>query len=656
VSALIASLFAVGAAPAGAAEINDKSTQSNLSGATACLGSARDDHGFTDLSSLEGQVSNINCLAYYGISAGKPDGTFDPDSNVTRSQMALFLYAAADKAGIDLMGGDMMADFGDISELGENRQAAITALAKNGILAGRGDMAFEPYADITRAEMAVALVNLVDKVSDEVKKNATSGLFELNDGNDVYEAPAEYFADARRTVPAHVDNAISAAYELGISKGYPDGTFRPNDSVPRRNMASFIISALAHSSLRPAGVTAQVVGDELVASVRDSNFAPVVNQAVDAVSISSAIASKAFKADGSCSSRITPAACVIGVADPVTLSDGDAMLAMPTITDAGVTVWVWAGAIDDKFGADTDAFELELTKEAAALPDPSAVEVSSDQAEGSTVAHFGSTVTITLQLQGDPDEADNTNPFVNVPPKTRTTINLVTSYYWGTAVSGTPFDVDTETLVFGDDGAVSFTLTAPDPDPSAGNTVFTHPSRTAATGEGDNNVTGGYALSGLPTGITLASGDEAGSVTFTDQAPAAANAKVEGAAKFAQAPASGSASNAAIVSVTDQFGRPVARASVTVTGGNDATFPTTARITGRSGQVRIDYTYSGDAGTQTLSATVGTLSAVTANVIWYDRAGVDDKNETTAQTVLNIDPVAGEIIVTDGTTTEAGEL
>ena len=69
-------------------------------------------------------------------------GTFDPRGNVTRSQMALFLYAAANGAGLDLMSGDMAADFGDLAELGENRQNAIDALARNGILAGRGDMTF----------------------------------------------------------------------------------------------------------------------------------------------------------------------------------------------------------------------------------------------------------------------------------------------------------------------------------------------------------------------------------------------------------------------------------------------------------------------------------------------------------------------------------
>ena len=112
------------------------------------------------MGTLDVAARNINCLAYYGISAGRTADTFDPNANVTRSEMALFLYAAAGLMGVDLMGGDMMVDYGDISELGENRQNAITALARNGIMSGRGDMAFEPGADITRAEMAVALVTL----------------------------------------------------------------------------------------------------------------------------------------------------------------------------------------------------------------------------------------------------------------------------------------------------------------------------------------------------------------------------------------------------------------------------------------------------------------------------------------------------------------
>ena len=73
----------------------------------------------------------------------------------------------------------MTADFGDIAELGENRQAAITALARNGIMVGRGDMAFEPHADITRAETAVALVNLLDHTPGAPVHKNRQGLFVL---------------------------------------------------------------------------------------------------------------------------------------------------------------------------------------------------------------------------------------------------------------------------------------------------------------------------------------------------------------------------------------------------------------------------------------------------------------------------------------------
>ena len=45
---------------------------------------------------------NINCLDHYEITMGQgPTSTFDPEGNVTRSQMALFLARAADAAGID---------------------------------------------------------------------------------------------------------------------------------------------------------------------------------------------------------------------------------------------------------------------------------------------------------------------------------------------------------------------------------------------------------------------------------------------------------------------------------------------------------------------------------------------------------------------------
>ena len=225
--ALVASLLAVSSAPAGAAEIKagdaNKAAPSVTAGFSACVGGAMDGAGFADTVGL-GAEGAIDCLAYYGITTGKTATTFDPGENVRRSQMALFLSRAADAAGVDLSGGKMSADFGDIADQGEDRQAAIQALARNGILAGR-DGGFEPDEDITRAEMAVAMVSFVRKASPGLF-DAMGNLKTGSASTDPKLAVLDYFADSRASQPVAVDTAISQAYELGITTGYPDATFR----------------------------------------------------------------------------------------------------------------------------------------------------------------------------------------------------------------------------------------------------------------------------------------------------------------------------------------------------------------------------------------------------------------------------------------------
>ena len=81
---------------------------------------------------------------------------------------------------------------------------------------------------------------------------SASGLFRL--GGTPGSLPNDSSDDAYAPVPQPINNAISAAYELGITGGYPDHTFRPNDPVPRLNMPTFIMNALNPTNLRPAGL------------------------------------------------------------------------------------------------------------------------------------------------------------------------------------------------------------------------------------------------------------------------------------------------------------------------------------------------------------------------------------------------------------------
>ena len=686
-SALVASLLAVGSAPAGAAEIktgeDNKAEQSAKPKFSACVGEALDDHGFTDLGTLAAAVANINCLAYYGISAGKTADTFDPDTNVTRGQMALFLNAAAAKAGVDLMGGDMMADFGDIADLGENRQNAIKALARNGIMSGSGGN-FRPHDDITRAEMAMALVNLVRHTAPSkfVQAGTDKGKLADSDGAALAADKVDYFNDARRTVPAAVDTHISYAYELGITSGTGDGTtFSPNAPVPRRQMAVFITAALAHSNLRPAGLTVQSDNGELTASLRDADFKPVANELIDAFYVDTARVGRAFNNDGECRSIVkavdgtTNNTCEIHVLDPATDADGNTPLNGLTAAQIGkgVTVWVWTGDAGDEFDEDTSRVELEQGPVSNPIP-AGKLTVSPNQ-DMTPIARFGTAVKFTGQLQHTDGGLDK-DTTVGTDGENAAEYSLVVHVLTGT-IDGTSLSVAAatgavtatdgtdalgvvsvsapETLKTDADGKITFSLSTSDP---------------SATSNTDSRTVV-YVLT--PTknavGVAAAGGDptrESGYVVFAEESAKVSNVKVEPIGAYAVVgTATNPASHGVTVTVTDQYGRPMRNQAVTLTSGStDSTTPG-ARRTGSNGTVRIFYTHAGTAAvTEALTATwdagpgpdgeAGTGDdpadvTGTASVYWAVRAA--DGAPGSATGIIAADLEENEIVVDDSTPT-----
>ena len=691
--ALVASLLAVGAAPAGAAEIktgeNNKAEQSAKPTYSACVGEALDDAGFTDLGSLDAAVADINCLAYYGITIGRTADTFDPDSNVTRSQMALFLYRAASVAGVDLMGGDMMANFGDIDMLGEDRQNAITALARNGILADRSSMAFDPYSAITRAEMAVALVNFTRHTAPGrfVQAGTDAGKLAVN-GAAISSSALDWFADSRATVPVAVDTHISYLYELGITTGYPDATFRPNDGVPRRNMATFIMRALGHSNLRPAGLTVQSDSGALTASLRDADFGPVVNALVDAFYVDASRAARAFNNDGKCRSIVkavdgsTNNTCAIHVLDSATDADGNAPLNGLTGTEIGkgVTVWVWTGEAGDKVRDDgTDLVEFDQGP--VVPPNPAnKITVSPSQAR-TPMARFGTAVQFTGQLQYIDGGLDKDTSVGTDVQMGGAQYSLVTHVLTG-IIDGASLQVDAatggvtatdgtntlgvvsvsaaETLKTDAEGKITFSLSTGDPNPlptslsDARTVVYVLTPLTNAPG-----------TAAVPADLTRTSGY----VVFGEAASAVTTVKVESIGSYAELPANASspASHGVNVTVLDQYGRPMRNQAVTLTSSiadGTTTLPGTRR-TGSTGSVRVFYSHSGtNQTTETITATwdggpgpdgeagngddpadvIGT-----ASVFWAQRTIVEQ--QTTAQAIIAASLADDEVVVTEATPT-----
>lgn len=161
----------------------------------------------------------VERLANAGITSGFPDGTYRPENNVIRAEIAIFLLK-----GINFptnYNPPQATDF-NFSDI-ENHWARhwIEALRASGITGGFADGTYRPDQAVTRAEMAVFLLKAVNGPG--------------------YSPPvaAATFSD----VEGHwAQNWIEALRSEGITGGYPDGSYRPDNTVSRAEMAVFIIN------------------------------------------------------------------------------------------------------------------------------------------------------------------------------------------------------------------------------------------------------------------------------------------------------------------------------------------------------------------------------------------------------------------------------
>lgn len=182
---------------------------------------------FTDVSSSTYHVNEIIWLADSGISTGFPDGTFRPMAKVTRCDMAAFLRRLAVQMGVSeattyTPTADDMNTFSDVDK-STSHVEDILWLANSGISTGFPDGTFRPYAEITRCDMAAFLHRLADKAG----KTTTHDI-----------ATNTALTDVNTTTPHYDDiNWLSSA---GITKGFPDGTFRPLENITRCDMAAFL--------------------------------------------------------------------------------------------------------------------------------------------------------------------------------------------------------------------------------------------------------------------------------------------------------------------------------------------------------------------------------------------------------------------------------
>ena len=171
---------------------------------------------FSDVLPNHWAFQYINEIFNAGLTTGYPDGTYRPENPVTRAEMAVFLLNALGISPGPLPG---VPSFSDID--GHWAEIYIEELYDQNITGGYPDGTYRPENRVTRAEMAVFLLNAIGVVPPTI-----DGSHEFND------------------IEGHWAEAfIEELYDQGITGGYPDGTYRPENRVTRAEMAVFLVSA-----------------------------------------------------------------------------------------------------------------------------------------------------------------------------------------------------------------------------------------------------------------------------------------------------------------------------------------------------------------------------------------------------------------------------
>jgi len=181
---------------------------------------------FTDVPCDHWAIDYIRAIKDAGITTGYPDGTFRPENLVTRAQMAAFIIRAIEGEPVSYNPNPYFADVPPTHWAFKYVQR----VRERGIAQGYpGTNLYGPEDNVTREQMAKMLI---------------MGL--VSQGK-ITEPPSDYCLSGS-PFPDVDPSSWSCRYikrlkELGITTGYPDGTYKPENQVTRAQMAAFIYRA-----------------------------------------------------------------------------------------------------------------------------------------------------------------------------------------------------------------------------------------------------------------------------------------------------------------------------------------------------------------------------------------------------------------------------
>lgn len=173
---------------------------------------------FSDVPAEHWAHAAISELAKRGVIRGFEDGSFQPDTAVTRAEFTKLLAAA-----LRLEGGTEVM----FQDVGQDKWYApyIAAAAAQGLVTGTGDGRFEPEAEITREDIAVILCRAAALKGWKLQASKPEGFLDSDE------------------ISGYAREAVEAMASAGVIKGH-DGRFRPRSAASRSETAQMLYRIL----------------------------------------------------------------------------------------------------------------------------------------------------------------------------------------------------------------------------------------------------------------------------------------------------------------------------------------------------------------------------------------------------------------------------
>lgn len=201
--------------------------------------------------------TEINTLLQKGVINGYPDGSFRPDSSITREEVTSILasfikeresdYEEPYKFDVGVMnveeGAHQDSHFG-FTDLESHRWSfrPIVFLTEKKIISGYPNGTFKPRGTLTRGEFASLIYNYL-KVYDWDRKDNTN-----DDKEDPVFSTNTNFSDISNSFAYEKIIELNNRMILG---GYGDGSFRPENSVTRGEVAATLFKLSGWTALAP---------------------------------------------------------------------------------------------------------------------------------------------------------------------------------------------------------------------------------------------------------------------------------------------------------------------------------------------------------------------------------------------------------------------